>query len=207
MWDFLQEVFRVLSPGGLYAMVTPKKQPQYLHCVDWENDSRLRLAVIRCLISFDGRFWWKALFLGNFVSFMCKSSLSMPFVFSVLLEMGTFEKRKENTRYSQRRVQPRFEISRDEFPSLAFDACRLNVPKMNPKVNSTLLPQPEGILPRCSIMSSVCHTMQLVHSNIFRIFSKNVKRCGKRDFAASCSLLLLFIDRNLVSFQRSSGLT
>jgi len=32
-----KEVYRVLAPGGLYAMVTPKKQPQYLHVVDWKS--------------------------------------------------------------------------------------------------------------------------------------------------------------------------
>lgn len=31
------EVSRILAPGGVYAMVTPKVRPQYLHTVDWEG--------------------------------------------------------------------------------------------------------------------------------------------------------------------------
>eukprot|EP00439_Symbiodinium_sp_Y106_P040455 s2300_g4.t4 len=31
------EVYRILAPGGVYAMVTPKVRPQYLHTVEWDG--------------------------------------------------------------------------------------------------------------------------------------------------------------------------
>ena len=37
---WIQEVYRVLCPGGIYAMVTPKQRPQYLHVVDWHSVTR-----------------------------------------------------------------------------------------------------------------------------------------------------------------------
>jgi len=44
------EVFRVLTPGGVYVMTTPKFSPRYLHTVPWASVSKILLGQPEGLI-------------------------------------------------------------------------------------------------------------------------------------------------------------